>query len=303
MPLISVIVPCYNQAKYLPVALDSLLAQTISDWECIIVDDGSPDDTASVASNYLERDRRFRYLRKENGGLSSARNFGLKYVEGKFIQFLDSDDFLEPDKFENDFGALGMEVNPSVVICDYCFEGDDGHRWTNKMTAPRFQSNRAVQEIALRWETDLSIPVHTLLIDASLFKRGEFEFDPRLPNHEDWDLWMRLFVLEPGIFFTCKMGAVYRVHSTSMSRNQGLMRKGFKQAIHNQLALFCSDKEIVALLKRKLLMTDDFYGYSFRSWFRDRVVPTAFFRKVLPWPFQKFLIAVSAPTWRETENT
>ncbi|WP_374360648.1 glycosyltransferase family 2 protein, partial [Cloacibacterium sp.] len=76
MPLISVVVPCYNQAQYLDECLQSVLNQTYQDWECIIVNDGSPDHTEEIAKNWVEKDTRFIYLSKENGGLSSARNAG-----------------------------------------------------------------------------------------------------------------------------------------------------------------------------------------------------------------------------------
>ena len=99
-PLISVIVPCYNQAQYLDECLQSVLDQTYQNWECIIVNDGSPDHTEEVANKWLEKDPRFRYIDKENGGLSSARNAGLKEAKGEWIQFLDCDDKINTISFE-----------------------------------------------------------------------------------------------------------------------------------------------------------------------------------------------------------
>jgi len=90
--LISVIVPCYNQAQYLDECLQSVLDQTYERWECIIVNDGSPDNTEEVAKIWIEKDSRFKYLYKENGGLSSARNAGIEIAQGKWILPLDSDD-------------------------------------------------------------------------------------------------------------------------------------------------------------------------------------------------------------------
>ena len=83
--LVSIIVPCYNQAQYLPETLQSVLDQTYTNWECIIVNDGSPDATEAVAQEWCEKDHRFIYLKKENGGLSSARNAGLKIAKGDYI--------------------------------------------------------------------------------------------------------------------------------------------------------------------------------------------------------------------------
>ena len=90
MPLISVIVPCYNQAQYLDECLQSVLDQTYTDWECIIVNDGSPDNTEDVAKKWVEKDTRFIYLSKENGGLSSARNAGIEIAKGEWILPLDA---------------------------------------------------------------------------------------------------------------------------------------------------------------------------------------------------------------------
>ena len=109
MPLISVVVPCYNQAQYLDECLQSVLNQTYQDWECIIVNDGSPDNTEEIAKNWVEKDTRFIYLSKENGGLSSARNAGIEIAKGEWILPLDADDkigerYLElaEKEFEND---------------------------------------------------------------------------------------------------------------------------------------------------------------------------------------------------------
>ena len=91
---VSIVIPCYNQAIYLPETLESVLNQTYDNWECIIVNDGSPDDTEEVAKKWLDKDSRFKYLFKENGGLSSARNAGIEIAEGEWILPLDCDDLI-----------------------------------------------------------------------------------------------------------------------------------------------------------------------------------------------------------------
>jgi len=94
--MISVVVPIYNVERFLPRALDSILSQTHKDWEAILVDDGSTDLSGSIAEQYARRDRRFRVLHKQNGGLSDARNAGMKLIRGEYLVFLDADDFLHP---------------------------------------------------------------------------------------------------------------------------------------------------------------------------------------------------------------
>src|ERR1043166_2529650 len=91
-PEVSVIVPCYNQGEYLPEALESVLAQTFRNWECVIVSDGSPDNTAQVASLYAEKDSRIHFYDTEHGGVSAARNFAISKAKGEYILPLDADD-------------------------------------------------------------------------------------------------------------------------------------------------------------------------------------------------------------------
>ena len=92
-PLFSIIIPCYNQAIYLPDCVNSLLEQSEQSWEAIIINDGSTDNTEEVATEYFLKDNRIKYFEKKNGGLSSARNEGLRHVSGRRIIFMDSDDF------------------------------------------------------------------------------------------------------------------------------------------------------------------------------------------------------------------
>lgn len=96
-PMISVIIPVYNVERWLPECLDSLLAQKESDWEGILVDDGSTDSSADICRRYCAADPRFRLVSRENGGLSMARNTGLEHIRGEYVTFVDSDDSLHPD--------------------------------------------------------------------------------------------------------------------------------------------------------------------------------------------------------------
>ena len=100
MPAISVIIPIYNVEKYLRRCLDSVLNQTFSDWEAICVNDGSPDGSAAILSEYAARDARFKIVNKPNGGLSDARNAGMAVATGDYVLYLDSDDFIHPQTME-----------------------------------------------------------------------------------------------------------------------------------------------------------------------------------------------------------
>ena len=114
MSKVSIIVPCYKLGKYLPEALDSVLAQDYADWECIIVNDGSPDSTAEVADSYCAKDTRFKSLDLENGGVIRARNKGVEASTGDYLLFLDADDILFPDYIGK--AVRAMEENPALLV-------------------------------------------------------------------------------------------------------------------------------------------------------------------------------------------
>ena len=112
----SIIVPVYNVEKYLNQCVDSIMNQTYKDIEIILVDDGSPDNCPKMCDEYKEKDSRIKVIHKPNGGLSDARNEGLKVVSGDYIAFIDSDDWIELDAFENFFGAIEKFNHPDVLI-------------------------------------------------------------------------------------------------------------------------------------------------------------------------------------------
>ncbi len=117
MALISIIVPVYNVENYIRECIDSILAQTISSFELILVDDGSKDASGRICDEYAALDSRIRVIHKENGGLSSARNSGLEEAKGKYICFIDSDDSVRADYLERLNGAIKKE-KADLVVCD-----------------------------------------------------------------------------------------------------------------------------------------------------------------------------------------
>lgn len=118
MPAISIIIPVYNVEKYLRRCLDSVLNQTFSDWEAICVNDGSPDNSDKILAEYAARDKRFKIVNKKNGGLSDARNAGFPVATGKYIMYLDSDDFIHPQTMELAY-HMAMRDNSDIVSFTY----------------------------------------------------------------------------------------------------------------------------------------------------------------------------------------
>lgn len=117
-PEISIIVPVYNVERYLGECLDSIKSQTFTNWECILVDDGSPDKSIDICEKYSAGDSRFKVVRRSNGGLSAARNTGLSYARGNFISFVDSDDIVYPEYLSR-LHSLMIEYDADVVQVGY----------------------------------------------------------------------------------------------------------------------------------------------------------------------------------------
>lgn len=129
-PKISVIMPAYKVEKYISTAIDSVISQSFQDWELIIVNDGSPDGSKDIADGYAEKDDRIRIVSKPNGGLSSARNYGLRFATGEYIHFFDSDDRILPHHYELYLAQL--ESKPDIVIAGYKVEFiDENNEVTN----------------------------------------------------------------------------------------------------------------------------------------------------------------------------
>ena len=151
-PTVSVIIPTYNRAALLPRALDSIVAQTFSDWEIVLVDDGSVDDTPAVASRYAKQlGDRLLYLPQENRGSSAARNRGIDECHGRFVAFLDSDDEFVPTKLERQLSLFERRPDLGLVYSDFAFVDLDGIRHDSAFDA-KFAIARTVscREVAPR---------------------------------------------------------------------------------------------------------------------------------------------------------
>jgi len=122
---LSVIVPIFNVEKYLEKCLDSLACQTFQDYEVLLINDGSLDSSKIIAQNYARNNIKFKYLEKVNGGLSDARNFGIKHATGEFLAFIDSDDYVDSEMFSKMFEKQQVS-NSDIVVCDMYYEYEDG---------------------------------------------------------------------------------------------------------------------------------------------------------------------------------
>lgn len=244
--MITVIVPCYNQAKFLEEALKSVSEQSYSNWECIIVDDGSTDNTEEVALKWSKSDQRYKFIKKENGGLGSARNAGMKIASGKYIQFLDADDVIDKRKFSLQIDQIKGASDYIISYTDYftSTEFDLSEPFPSRYLSPRFTSQNYLVELITKWEAKLSIPCHCFLFASKIFKDNNISFDERLPNHEDWECWMNVFATSPEVFYIDKKLATYRIRSNAMCYDRNLMKEGFLMAIKKQKWLHRKDKTL-----------------------------------------------------------
>ena len=227
-PKVSIIVPCYNQAQFLHEALQSVLDQTYANWECIIVDDGSPDHTEEIAKKWIEKDSRFIYLYKENGGLSTARNLGLNKVKGEYIQFLDSDDVLDNRKLELSIKELHLDKNINVVISNFRMFSMN----IAKSSEPFCELNLDLinfESILYNWDHGINIPIHCGLFQSNLFVN--FRFQEELKAKEDWIMWLTLLSNNVNIVYLDDSLVFYRKHAKSMTKKHIDMEENYIKAI------------------------------------------------------------------------
>lgn len=292
-PLITVIIACYNQAKFLPDAINSLIGQTFVNWECIIVNDGSTDNTEHIAEAFSKKDRRIRVINQTNQGPSGVRNTGLNHANGDYIQFLDADDIIASDKFILQLDALSSTKELGLCYSGYLMglEEDINQTPSNiQRSQPSLIMEKPLHDIAARWETELSIPIHCFLFDARFFSEKNIRFDVSLPNHVDWDCWMQIFALEPTVKYVNRPLATYRINSYGICSNKVKMWEGFKKAIQKQHKIHQNNPVMNKILKEKLRQM--------RIVYREAFVPKpilsvlSFYEKNMPWPIQQFFVKI-----------
>lgn len=179
-PEISVVIPAYNAARYLTDSISSVITQTFSNWELIIIDDGSTDNTPEVVKGFLAN-KRIRLIRQENKGVSAARNAGIKTATGKYIAFLDADDFFLPQNLQKKFDVLSAKpdidfVYSDMIHCDnflkdlYVEKGTEADNLLNKV---------------LLWQSETIPCLPSNLVIKTSAIQGKIAFDEYLSNCAD----------------------------------------------------------------------------------------------------------------------
>lgn len=230
-PLVSIIIPAYNYANFISETLQSIQQQTYINWEAIVVDDGSTDETQRVVNTFVASDKRIKYIYQTNKGLPAARNTGIKASEGIYIQFLDADDLLSEMKLEVQVKYMQENPNSDISYTNaHYFKNPDKNifytdinlsknAWMPKLNG----SGKIILEKLIEFNI---MPVNSALIKRDLFNTVGYQ-NEELKSLEDWEYWLRC-AFEGATFNYISDENAYaliRVHSASMSQNKAAILK------------------------------------------------------------------------------
>lgn len=205
-PFISLIVPVFNQSPFLEESLNSILNQTFENWECIIIDDFSTDDSEVIAKEWCDKDIRFSYFKNPEKGVSNARNFGISKAKAIYILPLDADDKIAETFLEKTHSKFKSNPDLSIIYSNVKFFGVK----TNPYRLPEYSYKKLLTQ--------------NCFVITSAFKKTDWErvdgYDEKLESFEDWDFWIRLldenstvFKIEEELFF-------YRKHKKGSLSNK-----------------------------------------------------------------------------------
>ena len=222
MPRVSVIVPAYNAAAYLPYAIESVIAQTYPSWEIVIVNDGSTDHTCAVVDSYRSKlGDKLQYIDQPNGGMSAARNAGMRTARGEFIAMLDADDVWLPHRLARGIQVLDADPETGMVHAKVVRIDIHGSITGQLKVEAQYLSGRIARHIYTR---RAHIVCATVIFRKSCLETAGC-FDEAMQATEDRDLWFRI-ALRYKVAFIDEVLAHYRLSSTSVTSNLDRMLNG-----------------------------------------------------------------------------
>lgn len=211
--LISIIIPTYNRAHLIGETLNSILMQTYTNWECIIIDDGSTDDTADIIKKYTDKDARFQYHQRpleRIKGPNSCRNYGFELSTGYFIKWFDSDDIMYPYLLEKQLDSLKKNEDMSVCQLEYFnFEENISNKY-NIIYSKNLIEDYLIGKISFF----TFIPTWK----RSFLNKQKELFDETITNLDDWDFNLRMLYAKPSIVYINEPLIQYRIHENSLSK-------------------------------------------------------------------------------------
>lgn len=207
-PIISIIMPMYCIENYISLAIESVLQQTYQDWELLVINDGSTDKSRDIAKKYESLDNRIKILDKKNGGLSDARNYGLKYAKGDYIHFFDGDDIIAPDYYES-LSKL-MIHNPDIIISGYTIDYEHNNKERNcSIVRNDFNYNKEdAYSIFVFIQLYLNYAWNKLFRKVFLHS-NHLAFEKGLYSIEDAEFISRVLSFSPTIIYSNNIGYHY----------------------------------------------------------------------------------------------
>lgn len=219
MPQVSIITPCYNASRFISQTIDSVLTQTFTDWEMIIVDDGSKDDSSEIVEKYVKKDSRIRLIQQPNGGSANARNHGIREATGRYIALLDADDLWLPQFLEKQIEFM-KEKKAICVYSSYKRIDENSNEILKPLICRPFVNYKKMQITNF-------IGCLTGLYDSS--KYGKKYLDEKLKSiRDDYAYWLEIVKLENAAYGNPEVLACYRVIKSSTTGNKlKLVKKQF----------------------------------------------------------------------------
>ena len=226
-PRVSVVIPAFNVSGYIQQAMDSLSKQSYQSFEALVVNDGSTDDTPEIVRSFCRTDSRFRLLDKPNGGLSSARNYGIRCAQGEYIAMLDGDDMYEVEKLATHVSVLDKHSTVGVVYSASQAIRDDGQPTMMRL------SGKPIAKDPLKAMLCKNFIGHG---SNSVFRREIIEevgdFDEALRSSEDSDFWLRIAATGHWCFYRVSQAlSLYRVRPSGLSFNVAQMQHSYEQVL------------------------------------------------------------------------
>ena len=219
--MISVIIPVYNQVDFVDETLTSVNNQTFQDWECIIVNDGSTDLSEEKILKWVNKDVRFKYFKKENGGLASARNFGIEKANFNFVFPLDADDIITPNCIEQIVKVIEKKSETDVVYFDTEFFGNK----TGINILPNY--------------TYKTLLTQNCFVACTVFNKNIWQkcggYDEQLKSFEDWDFWIRSLDEKSLVVKIPKVLFYYRKHEKESLTNRFKTEPGYYYSLYDYI--------------------------------------------------------------------